>query len=211
LRNTAKRTAEKTNGEDEANSGESDGEDVDEERQPKKSARMGVDDFMKGGFVNGMEDGGSDDDGEDEELEEDDASLQDIEDLSDEEEDHAQDLAKLAKKDPEFFKYLQENDQELLDFGNDDDDDEDEDMEEEVSHVKKGKKKAVEKQAEVVTSAMLKGWQKSILQVSHLLIRGDRKILTSCFTRHTHLKLSDDSSLLSEQQHTWETKRMKNQ
>jgi nucleolar complex protein 2 len=126
---------------------------------------MGVDDFMGGGFVDGMGAGGSDDDDE-EDVDDDDASLQDIEDLSDEEEDHAQDLAKLAKRDPEFFKYLQENDQELLDFGNDDGE-EDEDMEEEeASPVQKGKKKAIEKRAEVVTSAMLKGWQKSILQVS---------------------------------------------
>lgn len=167
MRNTSKRGTENGREEDEVSSGDSDGADEDQRgaSQPKKNGRMGVEDFMKGGFVDGMEEGGSDDDGEDEDLEEEDASLQDIEDLSDEEEDHAQDLAKLAKKDPEFFKYLQENDQELLDFGIDGTG-EDEDMEEEVSAVKKGKRKVVEKQAEIVTSAMLKGWQKSILQVS---------------------------------------------
>ena len=34
----------------------------------------------------------------------------------DDEETHKKDLGQLAKKDPEFFKYLQENDSELLDF-----------------------------------------------------------------------------------------------
>ena len=34
----------------------------------------------------------------------------------DEGENHLAELSKLAEKDPEFFKYLQENDRELLEF-----------------------------------------------------------------------------------------------
>jgi len=58
----------------------------------------------------------------------------------------AKSLADLAKKDPEFFKYLKENDAELLDFEGGEDDDEDED-EEEVEAPKKSKKAKVEKKA----------------------------------------------------------------
>lgn len=126
---------------------------------------MGVDEFMAGGFADGMEDDGSDD-GE-EGSSEDDESLQAIEDLPDEGTDHAQDLAKLAKKDPEFFKYLQENDRDLLNFANDDEEDgEDQEMEGGTTALpKKSKKKANGKQAEIVTAQMLKAWQKSILKV----------------------------------------------
>jgi nucleolar complex protein 2 len=71
-------------------------------------------------------------------------------------EQHQMDLAELKKSDPEFYKFLQEEDAELLDFdesegeedGDDDDDDEDdddeddeEDDEEEAAGKKKGGKK----------------------------------------------------------------------
>lgn len=167
LRSTSKRVVEK--GQDEDDEDEKDSAEESEEHEQvrgQKDGRMGVEDFMSGGFVGGM-DGSSDEEGEEDE-EEDDASLQDVEDLSEDEESHAQDLAKLAKKDPEFYKYLQENDQELLDFAEDDDDDdmsEEENEGEAASAVQKGKMKATELEAEVVTSEMLKGWQKSILQV----------------------------------------------
>ncbi|UZJ54176.1 hypothetical protein CBS101457_003496 [Exobasidium rhododendri] len=173
LRNTSQRGAAVEADEGDA-SGQSEAESGDEEkRESKGNGKMGVDEFMGGGFAEGMDDGSEVDD-EDASEEDDDESLQDIEDLSDqEEEDHAQDLAKLAKKDPEFYKYLQENDQELLDFGNEEDDDgeddDDDNMEGEVvSEVQIGKQKATEKDAEVVTSEMLKGWQKSILQTHSL-------------------------------------------
>jgi nucleolar complex protein 2 len=70
-------------------------------------------------------------------------------------------LSKLAEKDPEFFKYLQENDQELLDFGLDpaeDEDEEDEDMDD---------MKASDQPQRVpaLTADVLRKWQKALLQV----------------------------------------------
>ena len=71
---------------------------------------------------------------------------------------HLQELSKLAEKDPEFFKYLQENDKELLDFNPDamdeDEDDEDGDEDEEAETVP------------VLTKNVLQKWQKAILEVS---------------------------------------------
>ena len=118
------------------------------------------------------------DDGSD--LEDDDLS-----DLEDDEGQHMADIAALAQKDPDFFKYLQENDPELLDFADqdgagaededeDDEDDEmseDEDSEDEASAKKgkkgKGKEKAQPKKArdDVLTKDVLRSWQKNILEV----------------------------------------------
>lgn len=101
---------------------------------------------------------------------------------------HISDLKALALKDPEFFKYLQENDAELLDFdgeaaeGSDDaeeddeEDDEDSDVEMEDGGKKgKGKAKQVKvKTTPVLTKEILRGWQKSILEVRFpFLIRLD--------------------------------------
>ncbi|KAM0786267.1 hypothetical protein ACM66B_007064 [Microbotryomycetes sp. NB124-2] len=130
-----------------------------------------------------------DDDGEDEDQ---DFSDDDLSNMSDNESTnsarHVQDLEALAEKDPEFFKYLQENDAELLDFdnapeqdrdeeGDDDDDDEDEDEDEDddaLTKKSKGKERAVEDQP-VLTKAVLRSMQKSVLETRSF--RSLRKLL----------------------------------
>lgn len=98
------------------------------------------------------------------------------------EEAHAAQLKALAAKDPEFFKYLQANDEELLKFGQDSDDDDaseddedDSDEEDEAPKAKKdakGKAKATDMDVDedegpqVVTLEMLRSWQRSLIQVS---------------------------------------------
>ena len=119
---------------------------------------MSVDDFLCGGFREGME--GED---EEEEAEEDDDDLDEVDDIEDAEA-HAQDLAQLAEKDPEFYKYLQENDQELLHFGQGEDEEEEEDEEKEE-----------EEDERLLTMDMLQQWQKSLLR--HRSPRALRRLL----------------------------------
>lgn len=68
-------------------------------------------------------------------------------------------LAKLAEKDPEFYKYLQENDRELLDF-NADPNDEDEDMSDAA-----GDDESDSDRAPVLTFEQLRKWSKALLDV----------------------------------------------
>ena len=119
---------------------------------------MSVDDFLSGGFREGMED-----EDEEEEAEEDDDDLDEVDDIEDAEA-HAQDLAQLAEKDPEFYKYLQENDQELLHFGQGEDEEEEEDEEKEE-----------EEDERLLTMDMLQQWQKSLLR--HRSPRALRRLL----------------------------------
>ncbi|TNY21295.1 Noc2p family-domain-containing protein [Rhodotorula diobovata] len=143
---------------------------------------MGVDDVLGAEGLDsdageGAADGAAEDDGSD--LEDDDLS-----DLEDDEGQHMADIAALAQKDPDFFKYLQENDPELLDFAEQgdaaadedededmsDEEDEEEDSEDEASgnKAKKGKGKEKEKvkksRDNVLTKDVLRSWQKNILE-----------------------------------------------
>ena len=70
---------------------------------------------------------------------------------------HMLDLSKLAEKDPEFYKYLQEHDHDLLEFNVDDGDGE-EDPGDDV-----GEPDAT--QLPTLTENILRTWQKSLLEV----------------------------------------------
>jgi nucleolar complex protein 2 len=84
-----------------------------------------------------------------------------IHDTDDEGKRHLMELSELAEKDPEFFKYLQENDRELLNFNaeamaEDDDTDEDEDRDVDMED---------EEQVPTLTKQLLQKWQKALLEV----------------------------------------------
>jgi nucleolar complex protein 2 len=70
---------------------------------------------------------------------------------------HMLELSKLAEKDPEFYKYLQEHDHDLLEFNvdnGDDAEDADDDVEEPDAT-----------QLPTLTKNILRSWQKSLLEV----------------------------------------------
>jgi nucleolar complex protein 2 len=93
----------------------------------------------------------------------------------DEGQTHLHELSALAEKDPEFYKYLQENDRELLDFNpglgggaNEDDEDGGFDIDGETGS---GAGDGMEEDSlPVLTKDVLKGWQKAILEVRFYLI-----------------------------------------
>ena len=75
---------------------------------------------------------------------------------------HKLELEKLAQQDPEFYKYLQENDKELLEFDVNDDDDDDEIKENamDIAEEEEGGEKAP-----TLTNDILRRWQKALLEV----------------------------------------------
>ncbi|TBU30939.1 Noc2-domain-containing protein [Dichomitus squalens] len=159
-----------------------------------KFNKMSVDDFLGGGFMQGSSDDDdevSGHDGLDEDEDEDDAgsvdaddneSFADVDDLEDEGEAHLLELSKLAEKDPEFYKYLQENDQELLNFklnGEVEEGEEDEDVME-------------EDRTPVLTKEVLQRWQKALLD--HRSLKALRKLLIA-FRSAVHM--SEEDQVLS--------------
>lgn len=106
--------------------------------------------------------------------------------ISGEGEAHLLELSKLAERDPEFYKYLQENDRELLDFDLDnaaaDDDDELEDID--------GDAEMADERAPALTKEQLRKWQKALLEVSPFLPALVALVLTTCglVTQHRSLR-----------------------
>ncbi|WVQ62856.1 uncharacterized protein L199_001005 [Kwoniella botswanensis] len=182
-------------------------DDEDDEREARKVGDAGVG-GKAGGVAKTVDElfgkGGLDiEAGDESELEELNAEDED-EDEDSEGEDGEEDLLDeqamkkamkdLQKNDPEFFKYLKENDEELLDFGkskgkakqddedeemeSDDEDVEDEDMEEEEEERKKIS----------VNGKMLRGWQEGMLKQHS--IRSLRKTLLA-FRAAAHMNEDD--------------------
>lgn len=107
-----------------------------------------VDELASKDIENDIED--RDDEFEVEDEESDDESIASDEDDVDAAAERMQrEMDKLSKSDPEFHTFLQENEEELLDFQADDDDEEDEEEDEEA------KKMEVENVADLVTSQLL--------------------------------------------------------
>lgn len=107
---------------------------------------------------------------------------------SDDLEAHAKQLDALAEKDPEFYKYLKENDAELLDF------DEDDDLEgigsdEDDGPPTKKQKKVSQDEEEAATSdvtlAMVKKWKKS-MQEQHSMKALRELVLAFRAAAHTN-------------------------
>ncbi|CAL1697939.1 unnamed protein product [Somion occarium] len=177
--------------------GEEDEEDeieMEEQDAGGKFKGMSVDDFLGGGFMAGSdeeeEDDGVDDasdldDNDEEEGSEDEVSdnesFADVDNLDEDGEAHLFELSKLAEKDPEFYKYLQENDRELLQFNPDaveeismSDDEMDEGGEEE--------------KAPVLTLEVVRRWSKALLE--HRSLRALRKLLIA-FRAAVHMNEED--------------------
>ncbi|KAG6837759.1 hypothetical protein H0H93_001686 [Arthromyces matolae] len=166
--------------------------------QTKKSKKgMSVDELLGASFMdesdedgdeegddNGMDDNETDDDEGADDFE-DDASFASVDDLEEDGKQHLVELSKLAEKDPEFYKYLQENDRELLDFdpndaGGMDFDDEENLADDDIDM--DGEKMPT------LTSAHLKQWQKALLEQNSL--RALRKLLIA-FRAAAHLNEED--------------------
>ncbi|KAH9929483.1 Noc2-domain-containing protein [Fomitopsis serialis] len=164
-------------------------DDVSDDEGQTQSKGMSVDDFLGGGFMEGEEDEQEDapmsdvSEGEsDDEDIGDNESFASVDDLDGEGRTHMLELSTLAEKDPEFFKYLQENDRELLQFdpdGAENDVEFEEDVDEELPP---------EAKAPVLTKEILRRWQKALLEQRSL--RALRRLLIA-FRSAAHMNEED--------------------
>lgn len=120
------------------------------------------------------EDSEDEDEDEDEDEGNDGASFASVDELSDEGDAHIQELSKLAEKDPEFYKYLQENDKELLEF--------------DPNALEVDESPEADDAVPILTKETLKTWQKALLEQRS--IRALRKLLVA-FRSAAHIQ--DDS------------------
>ncbi|KAH9451186.1 hypothetical protein Pst134EB_018679 [Puccinia striiformis f. sp. tritici] len=208
LKRGNKKNTSKQNDED-----EDDDSDDDSVTEPKPKMDMSVDALLN---AQGLDsDDGSDDDEEEEEGESDGKEDDDDDDLesigsSEDGSGGKMDLEILKEKDPDFYKFLQENDKGLLEFDQNDepesededqeeqeqdDDDDDEDNDENMDPKKTKSIKTV-----VLTKELLRTWQKAILEnrsmraLRKLLLAFKSAAFSSSNDNSTNLPFSIESS-----------------
>lgn len=157
---------------------------------------MSVDDFLKGDFMgDDSEDGSGSENGD---SEDDSASFASLDEYDDEER-HMQELSLLAQKDPEFYKYLQENEPTLLGFSKSGE------SPEEVDEVEMSDEEEEEDGRKILTKEMLDAWKADILKYRSL--KSLRQLLTA-FRASSNL---DDEKSGAKRTYTTESPELFNQ